>query len=356
MLSFQFLNIRINRYLIVYLVVAYFLCHTIDSVATEQLQNNNRIVASNVAVVVNTEDANSVEIGQYYLKARNVPSANLIKVRIEKGQAELTEQQFKEIRNQIYAKLTNNIDVILLAWTTPYAVHCNSITSAITMGYQAEQCQDICGPGIKNAYYNSGSHRPFNDFNMRLAILLPTDSLDLAKAIIDRGLLSSFKINEATAYFLKTNDANRSKPREPFFPKKEFIYIEAKKLHLRTISANSIHHKKDIMFYFTGTTIIPYLDTLNFMPGAVADHLTSFGGILLNNDASSLKWLEAGATGTYGSVSEPCNYWQKFPNPKVLLEHYVVGDTLIEAYWKSVNWVTQGLIMGDPLASPYAKE
>ena len=32
------------------------------------------------------------------------------------------------------------------------------------------------------------------------------------------------------------------------------------------------------MFYFTGQATVIGLDTLNFMLGAVADHLTSFGG------------------------------------------------------------------------------
>jgi len=65
------------------------------------------------------------------------------------------------------------------------------------------------------------------------------------------------------------------------------------------------------------------------------------------------KWLEAGATGSYGTVSEPCNYWQKFPNPQVLLSHYLAGETLVESYWKSVKWPTQGLFIGEPLAAPY---
>ena len=42
---------------------------------------------------------------------------------------------------------------------------------------------------------------------------------------------------------------------------------------------------------------------------------------------SSLRWLAAGATASYGTVGEPCNHWQKFPNPSVLLRHYLNGDT-----------------------------
>jgi uncharacterized protein (TIGR03790 family) len=95
---------------------------------------------------------------------------------------------------------------------------------------------------------------------------------------------------------------------------------------------------------------------LTFLPGALADHLTSLGGDLLGQgQMSSLRWLDAGATASYGSVSEPCNYWQKFPNPSVLLRHYLQGDTAIEAYWKSVAWPAQGIFIGEPLAAPYRR-
>jgi uncharacterized protein (TIGR03790 family) len=111
---------------------------------------------------------------------------------------------------------------------------------------------------------------------------------------------------------------------------------------------------KDIMVYETGLAHVPKLDTLGFMSGALADHLTSFGGDLLGSgQMSSLKWLEAGATASYGTVSKPCNYWQKFPNPTVLLAYYLSGESAVEAYWKSVVWPVQGLFIGEPLASPY---
>jgi uncharacterized protein (TIGR03790 family) len=92
------------------------------------------------------------------------------------------------------------------------------------------------------------------------------------------------------------------------------------------------------------------------LPGALADHLTSFGGDLTGKgQMSALRWLDAGATASYGTVSEPCNYWQKFPNPTVLLKWYVNGATAIEAYWKSVAWPAQGVFVGEPLAAPYGR-
>ena len=311
------------------------------------------IKPDDVAIVVNDRDKNSLEVGDYYLNARNIPRKNLITVSISTKNAELSEKQFTPIREKIYANLSPNIQVIVLLWTTPYAVRCNSITSAITMGYEPKFCEKSCAIGNKNPYFNSASHHPNQDYNMRLSILLPTDSVDLAKSIIDKGVLSAFKANEATAYFLKTKDKNRSKPRERFYPR-DLTKIESKKLILRTINADFIQDQKDVMFYFTGAKFVPLLETINFMPGAIADHLTSRGGILYNtSQMSSLKWLEAGASGSYGSVSEPCNFWQKFPNPEVLLNHYLAGETLIEAYWKSVYWPAQGLFLGEPLAAPY---
>lgn len=46
---------------------------------------------------------------------------------------------------------------------------------------------------------------------------------------------------------------------------------------------------------------------------------------------SSLDWLAAGATGSYGAVVEPCNFPSKFPLPALVMALYLQGETLIEA-------------------------
>lgn len=109
------------------------------------------------------------------------------------------------------------------------------------------------------------------------------------------------------------------------------------------------------MFYFTGAADVKALDTIHFLPGAIADHLTSAGGELTDSkQMSSLRWLEAGATGSYGAVVEPCSYPAKFPNPGIVIDRYLKGEPLIEAYWKSVAWPGQGIFIGEPLAAPFA--
>jgi hypothetical protein len=120
-------------------------------------------------------------------------------------------------------------------------------------------------------------------------------------------------------------------------------------------TSDIITGKSNLLFYFTGLTSISAIESNAFRPGAAADHLTSFGGYLplANGQMPITAWLAGGATASYGTVEEPCNYTEKFSKASVLIDHYYRGDTLIEAYWKSVQWPGQGLFVGEPLAQPF---
>jgi uncharacterized protein (TIGR03790 family) len=318
------------------------------------MQRPSLLTAENIAVIYNSDDPKSVEVANYYAKARHVPRENLIAVKLPvEGSGIIDLGTFNKLKATIDKQLTDRIQVQLLVWKTPFSVLCNSITSAFTLGFDPSLCQDGCGVGTKNPYFNSRSLMPYNDLKIRPTMLLPTDNVDIAKAVIDRGVLSEFTLNDGTGYFLRTSDKDRSLPRERFYPK-DFGTIKSKHLILRSPKSEFIQDKKDVMFYFTGKAEVQKLDTLTFLPGAIADHLTSAGGILDRQWQMQItEWLRAGATGSYGAVTEPCNYWQKFPNPQVVLSHYLAGETLIEAYWKSVMWPAQGLFIGEPLAAPY---
>ena len=98
------------------------------------------------------------------------------------------------------------------------------------------------------------------------------------------------------------------------------------------------------------------LATNAFVPGALGDSLTSYGGDILENSGQTplLAFLEAGAAGSYGTVVEPCNYTQKFPDP-VDYFYQARGFSLAEAYYQSVLNPFQGLLVGEPLAAPFAR-
>lgn len=309
--------------------------------------------ADQVAIVVNDADANSVAVASYYRQARDIPKKNVVHVRIPNSPRTLSVSEFNALKQQIEAHLGPEIQAIVLVWTAPYAVECNSITAALTLGFDAAQCKNTCAPGKPSPYFDSNSRRPYTDFGIRISMLLPTDSIAAAKSLINRGVLSNFRLQPASAYFLITEDQQRSS-RAQFFPPSG--NISPLQFEIKTLRMNEISGQQDIMIYETGLASVPKLDTLGFLPGALADHLTSSGGDLLGSQQmSSLRWLDAGATASYGTVSEPCNYWQKFPNPQVLLRHYLAGETAIEAYWKSLSWPMQGVVIGEPLAAPYLR-
>ncbi|MFS2137449.1 TIGR03790 family protein [Duganella sp. Dugasp56] len=316
-------------------------------------QSGSELRAAQLGLVINDDDPRSVEIGEYYRTTREVPAQNVVHVHIPNRPRKLDAEQFRQLKAQIDAGLGPQVQAVLMVWTAPYAVECNSITSAFTLGLDVGLCQKPCGPGKPSSYFNAPGGQPFRDYQMRLSMLLPTESVEGAKALIGRGMVGGFSVPAATAWYLVTSETPRNS-RAPFFPPSGTV--ASKKLTIKNLRADSIEGQGDIMIYQTGMARVAKLDTLQFLPGALADHLTSTGGDLLSDgQMSSLRWLDAGATASYGSVTEPCNYWQKFPQPTVLLRHYLAGETAIEAYWKSVAWPAQGVFIGEPLAAPYRR-
>ena len=306
-----------------------------------------------LAIVINDEDPNSVAVGAYYRKVRNIPKANVVHVSIPNSPRRLDAVQFAVLKKDIDSQLSEDIQAVLMIWTAPYAVECNSITSAYTMGFDPGQCTRTCDAGRPSKYFNSAANRPYAALDMRLSMLLPTESVQQARAVIDRGVAAGFRIVPATAYYMVTTEAARN-ARARFYPPP--ARLASKKIATKVVKADVLENVDDIIVYQTGMAHVGKLDTLGFRPGALADHLTSLGGDLLGqSQMSSLRWLEAGATASYGTVSEPCNHWQKFPHPGILLRHYGGGASAIEAYWKSVAWPTQGLFIGEPLARPYRR-
>jgi hypothetical protein len=66
-----------------------------------------------------------------------------------------------------------------------------------------------------------------------------------------------------------------------------------------------------------------------------------------------VKFLEAGAAGTSGTVAEPYAIPHKFPVPYVHV-HYAQGASMAEAMYQSVYGPYQLMVLGDPLARPFA--
>ncbi|MCP4042697.1 MAG: TIGR03790 family protein, partial [Gammaproteobacteria bacterium] len=243
------------------------------------------------------------------------------------------------------------VQAFVLTWTSPYRVGCMSITTAFAAGFDPAFCAQGCARTLISPYFNSTSRRPHDDHGWRPAMMLAAGSLGETKELIDRGVAADGTYPIGTAYLLNTTDRARN-VRSLLYP--ATLRLLDWRLEMEVIKEDYIKGKDDVLFYFTGLKRVPHLNSNRFLPGAIADHLTSSGGKLTGSrQMNSIEWLHAGATGSYGAVVEPCAFPQKFPIPAIVIDRYLRGETLIEAYWKSVAWPGQGVFIGEPLAKPF---
>lgn len=310
------------------------------------------LTAQDLAVIVNDADPVSIRIADYYQQRRGIPAGQIIHVRFNKNTKVLSRLEFALQKKRVDEQTPEHVQAYVLTWLQPFRVDCMSITTAFAMGFDEAFCAKGCQLTRKSPYFSSISERPFKDYGLRPAMMLAGNSFEEVKALIDRGVAADFSNPKGSAYLLKTSDKARSS-RAVFFPKIAEGFKGAWPIFY--LEKEFIKGQEDVMFYFTGLKQVPYITENRYPPGAIADHLTSSGGVLSGSKQMNiLDWLKAGATASYGAVVEPCNFPPKFPHPGLLIYNYLRGSSLIEAYWKSVAMPGQGVFIGEPLARPFA--
>lgn len=323
------------------------------------------LVARNLAVLVNDSDPQSIAVAAYYVRKRHIPAANVIHLNFPAGSDSMTSAAFAALKTQVDAAAGSAIQALALTWTRPYRVDGMSITSAFALGFDTayENQTGGCASTKMSPYYNSGSTAPFTDLGVRPAMMLAGVDAAAVYAVIDRGVAADWTFPSGTGYLLRTSDTSRSVRWSSMTTALaewnhapdglRLVYVD----NSAGTATDSLQGKGDVLLYMTGLVSVPDIVTNMFRPGAAADHLTSGGGVLSGSSAqmSALRWLEGGATASYGAVAEPCNYTTKFPDPAVLLDQYYRGATLLEAYWKSVAWPGEGVFIGEPLARPFGR-
>ncbi|MCX5957505.1 MAG: TIGR03790 family protein [Cyanobacteria bacterium] len=324
----------------------------LDPLIRADAERSSPLDARSVAVVINSEDPLSEAIGTHYQRVRRIPPNQVLRVRFPPQRASLDPGRFQAIRRKLLRDTPSRVQVYALAWAAPYRVGCQSITSAFSQGLHPAWCADGCQVTRISPYFARGEvARPWDDLRIRPSMLLAASNEAAGRALIDRGALADGSAPHANVYLLSTSDYKRNS-RLPAFERA--VRLSRPDLRVHLLQQDALEGASDVLGYFTGLASVPAINTNHFLPGAVADHLTSLGGQLTDSpQMSALRWLEAGATASYGTVVEPCNFPSKFPDPGLLLNYYRRGDTLIEAYWRSVAMPGQGVFIGEPLARPW---
>lgn len=172
--------------------------------------------------------------------------------------------------------------------------------------------------------------------------------------LIDRSAAVDGGFPGGTFYFMQTTDITRSGPRHGAYPTAVTRITDAGGL-AEHLFDNLPLGRHDCLGIMTGLAS-PDIDGGDFtlLPGAFADHLTSFAGRFdTSAQVKMSRWVTKGASGTSGTVEEPCNYSGKFPQART---HgtYFKGLTLGEAWLRGVAFAPfQQLLYGDPLTRPW---
>jgi len=328
----------------------------------------------NVVVVVNQHSTNSVELGNYYAQKRQVPPDNFLRIEWAGSRVAWSRSDFTAVlRDPLVAmlaqrQLTNQVDYVVLSMDIPYRVTdtngANSTTSALFYGFKSDGkgLPGLPSCSLPDASTNTycGSEGIFRATgtgalpDTYLVTMLTSSNLAEAKAIVDQGVAGDGTFPPQPAYLGKSNDRLRN-IRYAGFDNAIFNSRLLNRSSLLRTNVNGPENLGYISGYANGSAVFNTGQT-RFAPGSMADDLTSFSGRLYepNDQTTLLAFLQAGASGSYGTVVEPCAHLEKFASPQNYF-YQARGFALAECYYQSVGHPHQGLLVAEPLSAPYAR-
>ncbi|HMP90623.1 MAG TPA: TIGR03790 family protein [Kiritimatiellia bacterium] len=330
-------------------------------------------------VVVNRDSDRSLELGRYYAVRRGIPDGNICPVfttnRINITTTAYSNEIEAVVRDFIVVNgLSNQIDTVVFSMDIPYRVyippHANlrwsGLTASFYYGFFSSPSAFTSGcqiaEGSRSDYfeaerYFSRAESPVSN-RYYLSAMLTASNLANGLRLVDRSVAADNSSPFARIILTRTSDTARniqwlefentlflgkfiSAPQERFWVDLDFI---ASQTNLFGVTAGLINHS--------------WLGLNNNLPGAYGEHLTSFGGYLVDSkpeptQMSILDWIYHGFSGSYGTVVEPCAFTNKFPSPRIHY-WYARGFSLGESLWMAVQNPYQGIFVGDPLCAPYA--
>jgi uncharacterized protein (TIGR03790 family) len=317
-----------------------------------------------LGIVANGDEPLSVEIAQMYADLRGIPRERILVVNLGVDSV-LSAEAFPAVESALTVQFGDgtgegDAQALLLTFMRPWAVGCMGTSAAFGLGFDTRWCQPgpPCNPTAASDYFRSDSMRPMSDHGVRPTMMLWGSDIDLARTLAERGVASEASFPSGMGFLVRSSDTARNVRWPDMIDVPGEYHVESglewSYLDASVGDSELVMGQENILFYFTGLERVNGIEENEYLPGALADHLTSFGGIVPESpQMSAYEWLEAGVTASYGTAIEPCNYPQKFPAVSILVEDYFRGASAVEAYWRSVHWPGEGNWVGDPLARPF---
>jgi uncharacterized protein (TIGR03790 family) len=232
------------------------------------------IEASELAIIVNTADNQSVEVANYYKLKRSIPESNIIRIQIPIAD-DLSVANFNTSYEAILQATPANIKAYVITWTRPWRVGGKmSITSAITFGYDTKWggWTGSCSKKAISPFYKSYGNPNIIDYNQfyhvqngvflnypgkggRPSIALAGVNKQQVFDLIDRGVASDGTMPPGSAYLMQTTDTRRT-VRDVDFSYFNDVWngnagFKTNYIPLLESTYGIIWNKTDVLFYLT---------------------------------------------------------------------------------------------------------
>jgi uncharacterized protein (TIGR03790 family) len=338
--------------------------------------------ADQVLIVVNKQSRDSREIGEYYLKKRGVPLANLCTIDTAPSERIRREVYERDIRIPVGEFLTKHslVEKILYIVTTfgvPLEVMGNddgirnpgaSVDSELTVLYQQLHGVVIPLPGsVRNPFFMQRD-APFRhpQFPMYLVTRLAAYDMGEMKGLVDRALVA-----RNTGKFVIDARADNDTPGNGWL--RTAALLLPKDRVILDDSATVLRNQKDVIGYASwGSNDHDRKERFlhfEWLPGAIMTEFVSTNARTFQRppdtwqigpwtDKSaffsgspqtlSADYIREGASGASGHVDEP--YLTGCPRPEFVLPAYYEGRTMAESYYLGIpglSWMN--IVIGDPL-------
>ena len=365
--------------------------------------------AENALLIIDPTSPVSLHLGNYYKSVRNIPDANVLYLDPDAVNypAFVATQLPGFLGNLAQRRIEDHIDFVVVTPGNSFAIQAQglvgssgcpaavgnfSISSVFTM---ARVVGDIIPGPISennpNRYFNVSQTQPVAfDSNTSYLAGLPNTTAGARRyfigallgydgpngntpteirAMIDRSVAADGTRPAGTFYFMNNLADPVRNSRACGAPSCAGVptVFNSTTNYINTVLMSPGHSgmtingviptgHQDILGVVAGFESADVLNAdLTILPGAYCDHLTSYAAAFGGSEQTKASvWITRGASGTAGTVEEPCNFPGKFTHANMHVI-YLHGLTLGEAYLRSLAFTPfQQLLLGDPLTRPFA--
>lgn len=345
--------------------------------------------AENVLLIVDPSNPEALQVANHYRAARGIPDTNVLYMApTPASYANAVAAETKAFLGALeHLAIADHVDYVVLPSGGNFFVAASGLVSdgcfpvnrfaaptPYTLVRQESTILAGTSSGLSNGFFRNGDDARAFDSSVAYAGGAPNatgkryfvgamlgytgangNTKSEVLALIDRSVAADGTHPAGTIYFMQTNDPARSGPRQGLFPAAvtAITNLGGQAQHLFADLPLGQH---DCLGVLTGVAT-PDIQNGNFtlLPGAFCDHLTSYAATFEDTSQTKMsRWITRGASGTSGTVEEPCNYPGKFPTARLHV-FYEQGSSLGEAWFRSLAYAPfQQLFTGDPLTRPFA--